>query len=98
MKVSNEIESVLLCFVGELENAEKKHPNWPVDPVHAAAIVNEEAGELIRAALNYNYENKPYFEMTDEAIQVGAMALRFLLNIHKLEKVIPPSIVRKEAK
>lgn len=36
-----------------LNHAEKKHPGWPTaDRLRQAAIVTEEAGELLRAALN----------------------------------------------
>jgi hypothetical protein len=39
----------------ELKDAIAKYPDWPTDIIHAAAVVNEEAGELIRACLNYHY-------------------------------------------
>ena len=29
-----------------------KHPTWPVDHIHAAAILGEEAGEVLQAALD----------------------------------------------
>lgn len=65
----------------ELIKATEKHPNWPVgDVVHASAIVAEESGELIRAALQAKYEGGKYSETTKEAIQTGAMAVRFILN------------------
>jgi len=65
----------------ELENAERKFPNFPTDPVHAAAIVGEETGELTQAALQFTYEHGNYAALYKEAVQVGAMVLRFLLNI-----------------
>ena len=65
----------------ELEKAEAKYPEWPKDIIHQAAIVNEESGELIRAALNCAYHGEPKDEMIREAIQTGAMAIRFLKNI-----------------
>jgi hypothetical protein len=77
----------------ELRKAEEKHPIWPTseenfdgqpipkgDFVHAAAIVVEEAGELIRASLQFAWESGRYYEMHKEAIQVGAMSIRFLNN------------------
>jgi NTP pyrophosphatase (non-canonical NTP hydrolase) len=65
----------------ELDNAESKFPKFPIDPVHAAAILQEEAGELIQAALQFTYEGGSYDAVRKEAIQVGAMALRFLVNM-----------------
>lgn len=62
----------------ELSRARRLHPDWPIDPVHAAAIVAEEAGELVRAVLRYVYEGKSILEVRTEAVQVGAMAARFI--------------------
>jgi NTP pyrophosphatase (non-canonical NTP hydrolase) len=70
----------------ELARAEEKWPEWPEDPVHAAAVVVEEAGELMRASLRYTYEDKHMVEMVDEAVQVGAMAVRFINNIMAFKK------------
>lgn len=72
------IQSILL----ELERAECKFPYWPTDAIHAAAIVNEESGELIRAALQYRYESGDLANLKTEAIQTAAMCIRFLKNIH----------------
>ena len=70
----------LMQIARECDLACLKHPEWPRHKVIAAAIVAEESGELIRAALQAQFENAPEAEMTKEAIQTGAMALRFLLN------------------
>jgi len=70
----------------ELIKARKKFPSWPTDPVHAAAIVAEESGELTRAALQFTYEKGPGIDMFDEAIQVGAMAVRFIENMLAYEE------------
>jgi hypothetical protein len=72
---------VLDRFHLELKHAERKFPTFPTDPIHAAAIVVEEAGELQQAALQFTYENRDIDRVKDEAVQVGAMALRFLLNV-----------------
>lgn len=71
------IESIL----NELTRAETKFPFWPDDIIHAAAIVNEESGELIRAALQLKYEGGNLEECKKEAIQTAAMCIRFLKNI-----------------
>ena len=60
----------------ELKSSIKQHPIWPEDVYKAIAIITEELGELSQAALNENYEN-----IRQEAIQVTAMGLRFLVNI-----------------
>ncbi|HAR34681.1 MAG TPA: hypothetical protein DCR95_11540 [Desulfobacter sp.] len=65
----------------EYKRAKKLHPVWPTDPIHAAAVVSEEAGELVRAANRFWYEGASEDEMVDEAVQVGAMAIRFLIGI-----------------
>jgi NTP pyrophosphatase (non-canonical NTP hydrolase) len=74
-------EGAVKAILKELDRATKKFPEWPTDPVHAAAVVGEEAGELTRAALQFNWECGPSLAMMDEAIQTGAMALRFLMHI-----------------
>ena len=79
----------IIALLEELERAEAKFPWWPTDPIHAAAIVAEEAGELIRAALRETYEGAED-EMVTEAIQTGAMALRFIINADKMEKANVP--------
>ena len=64
----------------ELARARTKFPLWPNDPIHAAAVVFEEAGELQKAALEHMYEpdKSDLMDVRDEAIQTAAMALRFL--------------------
>lgn len=68
-------------IISEVFRAEAKHPNWPDDPIHQAAIVNEEAGELIRAALQYQYEGGSREEIRKEAIQTAATCIRLLKNL-----------------
>ncbi len=69
---------ILEQILEELERAENKHPLWPTDVIHAAAIISEESGELMRAALQWNYENGNQDELKEEAIQTAAMCIRFL--------------------
>lgn len=68
-------------ILGELTRAEALHPQWPRDPVHQAAILVEEAGETMQAALDFYYHDKPLDKIRMEAIQTGAMAIRLLLNL-----------------
>lgn len=65
----------------EMERAKAKFPWWPEDQIHAAAIVAEEAGELLRAALQCKYENGSIEKVRKEAIQTATMAIRFLENL-----------------
>lgn len=74
---------ILESFLQELERAEAKHPAYPPDPIHAAAILAEEAGEVVKAALQFTYEGGTLVDMEKEAIQTGAMAIRFLKNLHR---------------
>lgn len=64
----------------ELAKAVAKFPNWPDDPIHAAAVVAEECGELQKAVLQLCYEphKTSLQEVRSEAIQTAAMAIRFL--------------------
>lgn len=64
--------------------AEKVHPYWPKDIVHAVSIMNEEAGESIRAALNHVYHGESIQEVKDELIQTGAMVVRCLEHLEEL--------------
>ena len=75
------VRAAIEAILFELERAETKFPTWPEDQIHAAAIVGEESGELIRAALQYQYERGELTELQKEGVQVGAMAVRFLKNL-----------------
>ena len=78
----NIIEEIL----AEVHRARDKFPNWPNDPLHAAAIVAEECGELQRAVLTYMYEPWKWStpdDVRDEAIQTAAMCVRFLTSYDK---------------
>lgn len=71
-------ERVYLLIATELEKAKRKFPKWPTNAVHAAAVVCEESGELIRAALQHQDEGGPLDACDKEAIQTAAMCVRFL--------------------
>lgn len=71
----------LIRIVAELDKAEGKFPWWPTDPIHASAILNEEAGELTQACLNFTYAEGEMESAVLEAAQVGAMAIRFLMGV-----------------
>ncbi len=70
-------------IIEEYKKAKDKHPKWPVDPIHASAIVAEEAGELTRATLQHTYEKGSIEAAEKEAIQVAVTAIRFLEGLAK---------------
>lgn len=72
---------VIDLVFAELRHAETKHPGFPKDVIHAAAIVAEESGELIQAAIDHVYKGDHTDQMIKEAAQTAAVAMRFLLNL-----------------
>ena len=77
------IEIALAQIFAEVERAEKLHPDWPTNPIHQAAIVTEEAGELLQASLNHNERRGSKKAMITEAIHTAASVIRFLKNINE---------------
>lgn len=75
----------LCSIIVEYQQAMEQHPQWPADHVHAAAIVAEESGELVKAAIDHHYENGQYFNIHNEAIDTAATCLRLLVNMPELE-------------
>jgi hypothetical protein len=78
MPASTLRERTVLEILDEVDRARKKHPDWPDNVIEQAAIVCEESGELIRAALQYKYESGTANECDKKAIQTAAMCIRFL--------------------
>ena len=74
-------EEVIQMIQAELARAEIKHPSWPSDQIHAAAIVTEECGELMRAAVQYELEKGSIENIEEEAIQTAATCIRLLKDI-----------------
>ena len=71
----------------ELNKAKSKWAAWPIDPIHAASVLSEEAGELVQAANDFCYSGGSIEQMELEARQVGAMAVRFLENLDKYKRI-----------
>ena len=65
----------------EVERAEGKHPQWPDDIIHAVAIVAEESGEAVRAALNHVYHGGAIDDVRTELVQTAATCIRALDNL-----------------
>jgi NTP pyrophosphatase (non-canonical NTP hydrolase) len=59
------IERALAEVREEIVRAIAKFPTWPTDPLHAVAVVCEEAGELTKATLQAVYERHKSGPNTD---------------------------------
>lgn len=69
---------ILSELTEEVNAATEKHPVWPKDNVHRAAIVAEEAGEVVREA-NHLLEGHGSIDLLRmELIQTGATVIRML--------------------
>ena len=81
------IEKIMAEIWKELDRAQSLHPLWPGhDLVHAAAIVSEESGELIRAALRHQYaEGGTLDDVKAEAVQTATTCIRLLMNLEGKE-------------
>lgn len=75
------IETALALIFNECDRAEKLHPVWPKDPVHQMAILSEESGEAMQAALNYHERKGSKKQMITEAVHTATVAIRFLKNV-----------------
>lgn len=80
-------EKVVAEVMQELDDAIRKWPTWPTDPLHAQAILNEEVGELQQRVLQCCYEpdKSTKEDVLKEAKQTAAMALRFLVSLDTYE-------------
>ena len=75
------------CILNELKAAKKEHPTFPTDIVHQVAIMVEEAGEAIQAALEHYEENGDLKKVEHELFQTGAMVLRCLENLQDCREI-----------
>lgn len=81
--MANPINEILDEVSEELFRATSKFPTWPTDPLHAAAVVVEEVGELTQATLQCVYEphKSDVDDVRKEAIQSMTVLLRFILSM-----------------
>ena len=79
MKMGPEDEAVISKIFAELRRAEVKFPGWPDDLVYGAAILAEEAGEVVKAAVDLFYGRGTRLDLVKEIAQTGAMAIRYLI-------------------
>ncbi len=68
----------------ELARARELHHDFPSDIIHQVAILSEETGEAIQAANNYVHDGDSLDLLREEVIHTGAMALRVLQNLDKI--------------
>jgi hypothetical protein len=78
---SPEAAVILIEILSEVQRAETKYPNWPECNVKRAAIVLEEAGELIREANQLDEGTGSFSNLRTEAIQTAAMCIRLLKHL-----------------
>jgi len=90
------LENILKEVEDEIFRAKIKFPKWYLDPVHGAAIVAEEAGEALQAALDFYYGRSGSHFLKKELIHTIAMGIRFLLNFEKSEKWTNEKILKKK--
>ncbi len=82
-------EQAITLIFEELRKAEAKHPGWPRDKIHAVAILIEEAGEAMQAAIDCHYAGAAVEHLKIELAQTGAMAIRALIHL-ELEPAVHP--------
>lgn len=86
--MSNQAE-IIDEVLTELNRARAKFPTWPDDPIHAAGVLLEESGELMKTVLEACYQKEPdghylqLIEVRNEAVQTAAMAIRFLVSLDR---------------
>ncbi len=81
LQKNNKVLDAIDLIFQELRKAEEKHPGWPDDVVHAVAIMVEEAGEAMQAALDVHYRGRGIEDLRIELAQTGAMAIRALIHL-----------------
>lgn len=86
------VQQAIELIIQELRSAQKQHPLFPTDPIHATGIMAEEAGEAVQAAHDFTYGGKHAEKLEKEIIQTGAMAVRNLINFHHFKANKSPQV------
>ncbi len=73
-----EMAAIIVQVLMEVERAMEKHPVWPTDNVKRAAIIIEEAGELVREANLLDEGKGSISNLKTECIQTAGTCLRML--------------------
>lgn len=80
--------------LNELAAARKRYPQWPIDIVHATAIMVEEATETMKSAneVLWSHKSTSAADVRHEAIQTIAMCLRLLTETPELIGATYPEV------
>jgi hypothetical protein len=81
------LDEAIEAIRNEVANATAKFPTWPTRIIDAGNVVAEEAGELSKACLQATYEKHKIQDgdVKMEAVQTGAMAVRFLMSLERYD-------------
>jgi len=82
-EMSTPLDRAIRDILTEFHAATANFLQWPTDPLHALAVVQEEVGEVQKEVLQMCYEpaKSSAEKVRKEAIQMAAMSLRFLLSL-----------------
>ena len=97
MELNSELErlSKYAPIDKELQRAKKIHPKYPMNIFHQLAIMQEEAGEVTKAVLDFYYADGSVEHIKEELIQTAAMCVRMLEALPEPPEVqIIPEIVK----
>lgn len=95
MRLQTATASELYVLLNEIEEtlatAERQWPGWPQDLIHGAAVLAEEAGEVVQAALQLTYQHakmpegqrRQRLHLREELLQTAAMAIRNLVALDR---------------
>ena len=78
-----EFKRVIGMIEDELIRAEIKFPGWPDDIIHGVAVMAEESGEAVRAALQLYYQGGSPEEYRTELAQTAAMCIRAIIDLDR---------------
>ncbi len=76
-------------IIVEMDRVKRLHPEWPNDIIHAAGILLQEAGELMKACLDLVYFGGSERSVRNEVVSVAAMAERFMLYFPEYYEYVP---------
>lgn len=77
------MEELNKLFRDAFIDAKKKFPEWHKDIIHAAAVLQEESGELLKASINFYFGRGTIEQVEKELGHTGAMVQRFGLDLEK---------------
>lgn len=81
MRGLDKLQNAENLIANEFFSAIKKHPDFPKDTIHQVAIMIEEAGEAMQAALDHVYFDGNIEKLRKELAQTGAMCMHCLINL-----------------